>query len=247
MSSQPETRGRCRFIKDHPLEEGKPRPSKSTSSIINGDTTLDTTSTSIAAAGMGMPRSAATLPTTVDDTTVMRTEWLQNHWVLESSAEQSTARCCPAHFDPRPASRNTTAKPSPSCGWQTFGWHASWEVPEETIEPSYANYHSFSPTPLTDGSRSSQPTKSTTGLIWSEYSKATLRGPTYDPAIHGTSASASKNQEKLSESTPDASRSSALSFRTSPTMMSFWPLSQAPPVKTWRGSWVETALRPLMS
>jgi len=76
VSSQPETRERCQFIEDHPLEEGKPCPSKSTSSIINGDTTLDMTSTSIVAVGMGMQRSAATVPTAVDDTTATRTEWL---------------------------------------------------------------------------------------------------------------------------------------------------------------------------
>jgi len=155
VSSQPGTRGRCQFIKDHPLEEGKPRPSKSTSSRINGDMTLDTTSMSIATARMGMQRSAATVPTTVDDTTAMRTEWLQNHRALESSAEQSVACRCPARFDPSPASPNTMAKPSQSYGWQTSGWHASWEVPKETIEPSSANYRSFSPTPLADGSRSS--------------------------------------------------------------------------------------------
>ena len=78
-SSQPETRRKCRSIKDHPLEEERPCPSKSASSIINGDTTLDMTSMSIAAAGMGMQRSAATAPTAVDDTTVTRTEWLQSH------------------------------------------------------------------------------------------------------------------------------------------------------------------------
>ena len=67
VSSRPEMRGRCRFIKEHPLEEGKPCPSKSTSSIINSDTTLDMTSTSIAAVGMGTQRNAATVPTAVDE------------------------------------------------------------------------------------------------------------------------------------------------------------------------------------
>ena len=94
--SRPVTRGRCRSIKNHPLEEGKQRQSWSTLSIINGGTTLGTTSTSIAAAGTGTQRSAATAPTTVDDTTATKTEWLQNHRALESSAEQSIAR----HFDP---------------------------------------------------------------------------------------------------------------------------------------------------
>jgi hypothetical protein len=41
--------------------------------------TLDMTSMSIAAAGMGMQRSEATAPTAVDDTIVTRTEWLQSH------------------------------------------------------------------------------------------------------------------------------------------------------------------------
>ena len=91
-------------------------PSKSASSIINGDTTLDMTSMSIAAAGMGMQRSAATAPTAVDDTIATKTEWLQNHRALESSAEQSAARRCPVRSDPRPALPNTMVKPSPSCG-----------------------------------------------------------------------------------------------------------------------------------
>ena len=221
VSSRPETRGRCQYIKDHHIKEGKPRPSKSTSLTINGDTMLDMTSTSIIAVGMGMQRCAATAPTAVDDTIATRTEWLQNRQDLESSAEQSTACRCPIRFDPRPASPNTTAKPSPSCGWQTSGWHASSEVLEEMIEPSSTNYRSSSLIPLADGSRSSQPTRSMTGPIWSAYSKATSKGPTYAPTIRGTSASASKNQEKLSESTLDASRSSAPSFRTSPTTTSF--------------------------
>jgi len=69
-------RGRRRSIKNHPLEEGKQRQSGSTSSIINGGTTLDTTSTGIAAVGMGTQRSVATAPTAVDDTTATKTEWL---------------------------------------------------------------------------------------------------------------------------------------------------------------------------
>ena len=87
MSSRPETRGKYRFIKGHPHEEGKPRPSKSTPSMISGNTTLDMTSTSIAAVGMGTQRSAATAPTAADVTTATRTEWLQSHRALESSAE----------------------------------------------------------------------------------------------------------------------------------------------------------------
>ena len=87
-------------------------------------------------------------------------------------------------------------------------------------------------------------TRSTTGPIWSGCSKETSRGPTYDPATHGISASASRNQKNLSESTLDAFRSSALIFRTSPTTTSFWPLSQAPRARIWCGNWVETDLRP---
>jgi len=49
-------------------------------------------------------------------TTATRTEWLQNHWALEASAEQSAARRCPVRSDPRPALPNTMVKPSPSCG-----------------------------------------------------------------------------------------------------------------------------------
>jgi hypothetical protein len=69
-------RGRCRSIKDHPLEEGKQRLSRSSSSIINGGTTLNMTSTSIVAAGMGTQRSAATTPTAVYGTTATKTECL---------------------------------------------------------------------------------------------------------------------------------------------------------------------------
>jgi hypothetical protein len=64
------------------------------------------------------------------------------------------------------------------------------------IDLSYANYRYFSPIPLADGSRNSLPTRSTTGPIWSGCSRATLKGPTYVPVIHGTSASASKNQRE---------------------------------------------------
>ena len=150
----------------------------------------------------------------------------------------------PSPFRPRPTLPNTTVKPSQSCGWQTSGEHVSWEALEETIELSSASYHSSSPTPLADGSRSSPPTRFTTGPIWFGYSRATSKRPTYDPPTRGTSANASRNQEKLSESTLDASRSSALSSRTSPTMTSFWRLSQATRVRTWYGNWVETGLRP---
>jgi hypothetical protein len=40
---------------------------------------LDMTSTSTAAADMGMPRNAATPLTAVDVTIATRTEWLQSH------------------------------------------------------------------------------------------------------------------------------------------------------------------------
>jgi len=64
---------------------------------------LDMTSTSTAATNMGLPRNAATALTAVDVTIATRTEWLQSHQALESSAGQSTARRCQVHFDPQPA------------------------------------------------------------------------------------------------------------------------------------------------
>jgi len=103
-------RGRFPFIKDCPLEGKKRYPSRNTSLIIEDSTMLDMTSTSTATADMGMLRSVATVLTAVDVTTAMRTEWLQNHRALESSAGQSTARHCPAHFDPKPTSPSTTVK-----------------------------------------------------------------------------------------------------------------------------------------
>jgi len=73
-SSQPETRGRCQFIKNHPLEVGKRRLSRSASSTIEGSTTHDMTSTSTTAADLGMRRNAVTAPTMVDVTIAPRTE-----------------------------------------------------------------------------------------------------------------------------------------------------------------------------
>ena len=121
MSSQPRTRGRCPFIRGRPLEERKWCPSKSASSTIEGSTTLDITSTSTATADMETLRNVATALTAVDVTIAMRTESLQSRRALESSAGQSAARRCPAHFDPRPASPSTMAKPSQNCGWGTSG------------------------------------------------------------------------------------------------------------------------------
>ena len=60
-----------------------------------------------------------------------------------------------------------------------------------------------------------------------------FKGTYIHPVIHGTSASVSKNLENLSESTPGASPSNTRSSRRSSTMTSFWPLSQAPPVRIW--------------
>ena len=90
--------------------------------------------------------------------------------------------------------------------------------------------------PPADGSRSSRPIRSTTGPTWSEYSRATSKGPTYGPATRGTSASASRSQEKLFESMLDASRSSAPSCRTSLATTSSWPSSRVPPAEIWCGS-----------
>ena len=49
---------------------------------------------------------------------------------------------------------------------------------EETIELSSGNSSSSSPTPPVDGSRSSPLIRFTTGLIWSESSRVTSKGPT---------------------------------------------------------------------
>ena len=231
MTSRSETKGRRRSISNRHFEERRRRLSKTTPSTISGDTTRDTTSTSIIAVGTRMQRSAVTAPTAADDTTATRTEWPQNHRAVMCSAERFAACCYPARFDHRLALLNTMAKPSQSCGWQISDWPVSWEALEGTIGPLFNSCHSSSPTPPADGSRNSLPTRSMIGLIWSGCSKATSKEPTYDPAIHGTSASASRNQEKLSESTLDASRSSAPSCRTSPTTMSSWPLSRAPPAE----------------
>ena len=66
-------KGRCLFISNHPIEERKQRLSKTTLSIISGDTMHDTTSTSIVAVDMGMQRNAATAPTAANDTTATST------------------------------------------------------------------------------------------------------------------------------------------------------------------------------
>jgi len=202
------------------------------------------TSTSIDSADTEMLRRGATAPTAADVTIATKTEWLQSHRALKSLARQSAARHYRALFDPRLASLSTTVKPSQNCGWRTFDWHASWEALEETIEPSSASYRSSSPTPLAGGLSSSLPTKSTTGLTWTECLKGTSRGLTCAQAIHGTSVSASRNLENLSESLLDASPSSAPSSCTSPTMMSFLLLSQAPLVRIWCENWTKIVCRP---
>ena len=69
MMSRSEMKGRCLCISNHPIKERKQRLSKTTPSIISGDTMHDTTSTSIVAVDLGMQRNAATAPTAVDDTT----------------------------------------------------------------------------------------------------------------------------------------------------------------------------------
>ena len=108
-----------RQLSNRPLEERRQRLSKTTPTVISGDTMHGTTSTSIVGVDMGMQRSAATALTAAGDTTATRTGWPQNHWALACSAEQSAARRCPARFDPRLALLNTTAKPSQNCGWWT--------------------------------------------------------------------------------------------------------------------------------
>ena len=63
VTSRSEMKRRCRSISNHPLEERGQRLSKTTPSLINGNTTHDMTSTSIVANDMGMQRSAVTAPT----------------------------------------------------------------------------------------------------------------------------------------------------------------------------------------
>jgi hypothetical protein len=72
--SQPETRGRCWFIKDHPLEVGKWRLSRSAALTIEGSTTHDMTSTITAAEDMGTWRNVAIALTTVGVTIATKTE-----------------------------------------------------------------------------------------------------------------------------------------------------------------------------
>jgi len=62
-------KGWCRSISNHSLEERRQSVSKTTLSIISGDTMYVTTSTSIVAVDMGMQRSAVTAPTAADVTT----------------------------------------------------------------------------------------------------------------------------------------------------------------------------------
>jgi hypothetical protein len=100
-------------------------------------------------------------------------------------------------------------------------------------ELSSASCHSSSRIPFTGGLKNSLPIRSTIGLISSRCSRETSKGPTYAPVIHATSASASRNQGNPNDSTLEASPSNALSSRTSPTMMSFWPLSQTPHARIW--------------
>ena len=100
VTSRFEMKRRCQSISSRPLEERRKCQSKTTSSIINDDTTHDTTSTNIVAVDTGMQRSAVTAPTVAGDTTATRTGWPQNHRALECSAERSAARRCPARFDP---------------------------------------------------------------------------------------------------------------------------------------------------
>ena len=119
--SRPRTKRRCRSISSRPLEGRRQHSSSTTPSTISDDTTHDATSTKIVAVDMGMQKNAVTAPTAAGDTTATMIGWPQNRRALGCSAEQSAARRCPARFDPRPASLNTTARPSQSCGWQTSG------------------------------------------------------------------------------------------------------------------------------
>ena len=112
VTSQSETKGRCRSISNRPLEERRQRLSRTTPMVNSGDTMHGTTSMSIVAIDMGMQRSAVTALTTAGGTTATRTEWPRNHRVLACSTERSAAHHYPARFDPRLALLNTTVKPS---------------------------------------------------------------------------------------------------------------------------------------
>jgi len=69
--SQLKTRKRYRSISSHPLE-GK-RPRSSSASTTNVDTTPDVTSRKIVTDGTGTRKSAVTVLTAAEGTTVMRT------------------------------------------------------------------------------------------------------------------------------------------------------------------------------
>jgi len=63
--------------------------------MTSGDTTHDTTSTSIDADDMGMQRSTVTAPTAADDTTATRTSWPQNRRpsrVQQSNSQHAAAQ-----------------------------------------------------------------------------------------------------------------------------------------------------------
>jgi len=100
MTSWFETKGRRRSISNRPLEERRRRLCKTTPTVINGDTTHGTTSTSIVAVDTGMQRSAVTTPIAAGDTIATRTGWPQNHRALACSTERSAARRCPTRFEP---------------------------------------------------------------------------------------------------------------------------------------------------
>ena len=195
--------------------------------------TLDTISTSIDAASTVTLRNGAIAPTVVDAMTATRTRWLQSLQALESLVERFIVHRYRARSDPQLASPSTTAKLSQNYGWRISGWHASWEALKGTIEPSSGSFHFSYPTLLVGILRK---IKSTTRPIWSGCSREISRGPTSALAICGTSASASRNLENLSESTLDASPSNAQISHTSPTITSFWRLSQAPHVRIWCGN-----------
>ena len=112
---------------------------------------------------------------------------------------------------------------------------ANYAAGEEAVGAFFSSEGRKGKQPV-DGSRNSQPIRFTTGLTWSESSRVTSKGPIYGQGTRGTSANASRRQERLFGSTLDASRSSALSCHTSPTTTSSWRLSRAPPVETWCGN-----------
>lgn len=124
-SSQRVTRGRFSSTRRLPLNVGRWHRFRNTSSKTMNHMTRAMSSTSIADRSTETPRNEATMHTVAGDTTTTRTEGLLSHWALESLAAQSATRHCPNLFAFQRASPSTMARPNPSYGWWTSGWHTS--------------------------------------------------------------------------------------------------------------------------